>query len=421
MSTGDGESGSAAGAVLNRHEEHRRSGIPTVSVLVGPVASGVHSVQRWAKALGRPMVLLRCEQPDPEAVVVPWIDQLTEKENLAGAAVDWLARRLDRPTGALKRSLRSMTPHEVGIFLESVLPLVSEAGVELVSRRLIERAAAREGRRGSGYASAINSLLEGQGRPWIRVFKAMGELVRQEGLPILVLTPAGQGVPQLESVARLLAELAVAQPRAALILLVETGLFDGYVARASVSRAKALLMGSVVNLTCPDPLPPADPVATLAESRECKSCKSPVAASCDPTSEDLESGIWDRESPDGESDDDPARSAAERFLFERLESVPETAGLFELNRALDFCFGPNRWVEVDLAARSLNLVVEIDGYHHFQDPEAFRRDRRKDLELQKHGYLVARVLASDVVERLEDVMDTILKVVAFRRATLDRP
>ena len=78
--------------------------------------------------------------------------------------------------------------------------------------------------------------------------------------------------------------------------------------------------------------------------------------------------------------------------------------------------GQTRWIEVDLVARSLKLAVEVDGYHHFQDPEAYRRDRRKDLELQKHGYLVVRVLADDVVERLEEVMDTILAAVAFRRA-----
>ncbi len=114
-------------------------------------------------------------------------------------------------------------------------------------------------------------------------------------------------------------------------------------------------------------------------------------------------------------DDDPARSAAERFLFEQLESLPETAGLFELNGTLDFRFGPTQWIEVDLVARSLKLAVEIDGYHHFQDPEAYRRDRRKDLELQTHGYLVVRVLADDVVERFEEVKNTILATVAFRR------
>ena len=103
-------------------------------------------------------------------------------------------------------------------------------------------------------------------------------------------------------------------------------------------------------------------------------------------------------------------------MYERLQSITETAGLFELNATLDFYFGTNRWIEVDITARSLKLAIEVDGYHHFHDPEAFRRDRRKDMELQKQGYLVVRILAEDVVERLEEVIDTILEAVAFRRA-----
>jgi Protein of unknown function (DUF559) len=416
MGKEDGEGVSAACVVLNRHDQGRRCCVPVVSVLAGPIALGVRSVRRWAETLGRPLVFVRREQPDPESVVVPWVNELAKKHDLVDAAVDWLARRLDRPAGLLGRSLRAMTSYEAGIFLESVLPLVSETGVELVSRRLIERAAAREQPGGPALPPALNSVLEGRGPPWIRVFRAMGELIRQECLPVLVLTPASQDIFGLEKVGRLLAELAATQPRAALILLVEAGLFDTYLAQAPVSRAKALLRASIVALTCPDPFPAVGPVAMPAEFRESQSLESPVSKVWNP-----ESVICNSESQDLESDDDPARSAAERYLFERLESVPETAGLFELNATLGFRFGPNRWIEVDLAARSLNLVVEVDGYHHFQDPEAFRRDRRKDLELQKHGYLVARVLAGDVVERLEDVMDSILKAVAFRRATVDRP
>ena len=124
-----------------------------------------------------------------------------------------------------------------------------------------------------------------------------------------------------------------------------------------------------------------------------------------------------RTTPAGPEPIDRARSAAERFLYECLQRLPETAGLFRLNAALGFPFGPNREIEADLAADSLRLVVEIDGYHHFQDPESYRRDRRKDLELQKHGYLVVRVLAEDVVCRLEHVLDTILAAVAFRART----
>jgi hypothetical protein len=175
-----------------------------------------------------------------------------------------------------------------------------------------------------------------------------------------------------------------------------------------------MLCQSVVALTYPDHPSAVGSIPLPASSGDFQNFES--LAPANPAS-----AVCHQDSRDFESVDDPARSAAERFLFERLESIPETAGLFELNRTLDFHFGPNRSVEVDLAARSLNLVVEVDGYHHFQDPEAFRRDRRKDLELQKHGYLVARVLADDVVERLEDVVDTILKAVAFRRTTVDQP
>ena len=121
-------------------------------------------------------------------------------------------------------------------------------------------------------------------------------------------------------------------------------------------------------------------------------------------------------SPTEPAQHDRARSAAERFLFELLADLPDTAGLFELNVRLDFCFGPMR-AEVDLLAAGLRLAVEIDGFHHFREPDAYRRDRRKDALLQRQGFLVLRFLAADVVERLEEILEEIRRTVAFRRAT----
>lgn len=111
---------------------------------------------------------------------------------------------------------------------------------------------------------------------------------------------------------------------------------------------------------------------------------------------------------------DRARSAAERFLFARLDTLPETTGQFELNGLLEQTFGASR-AEVDLLARKLAIAIEVDGYYHFTDPEAYRRDRRKDLLMQRSGLLVVRVLATDVVDRVDDVLDTILDVVRARR------
>ena len=59
-------------------------------------------------------------------------------------------------------------------------------------------------------------------------------------------------------------------------------------------------------------------------------------------------------------------------------------------------------------------VMLVGLLHHFRDADAYRRDRRKDLELQRRGYLVVRVLADDVVRRLEEILETILGLVAHR-------
>jgi Protein of unknown function (DUF559) len=109
-----------------------------------------------------------------------------------------------------------------------------------------------------------------------------------------------------------------------------------------------------------------------------------------------------------------ARSAAEAFLYARLESLPATHGLFQLNGVLPFAFGPHP-VEVDLLCRRLRLALEVDGWHHFSGEDAYRRDRHKDVLLQQHGDLVLRVLATDVVAGLEDVLDMVLDAVARRR------
>jgi hypothetical protein len=110
------------------------------------------------------------------------------------------------------------------------------------------------------------------------------------------------------------------------------------------------------------------------------------------------------------------RSVHEGFLYEQLESMHQTAGLFQPNRALDFRHG-HLPAEGDLVCESLKLTIEVDGEHYHLRPEQYRRDRRKDWLYQRHGYLVLRFLAEDVVGELEVILDTILEAVALRRAS----
>jgi len=110
-----------------------------------------------------------------------------------------------------------------------------------------------------------------------------------------------------------------------------------------------------------------------------------------------------------------ARSATEAFLYRRLETLSETAGLFRLNAELPIPFDGWGHMEVDLLCADARIAVELDGGQHLADPEAYRRDRRKDILLQENGYFVLRFLAEDVGKHLDSVLDTILRTLSRRR------
>lgn len=113
---------------------------------------------------------------------------------------------------------------------------------------------------------------------------------------------------------------------------------------------------------------------------------------------------------------DRARSATEAFLFRRLETLTETAGRFRLNAELPIAFDGWGRMEVDLLCAQLRIAIELDGGQHLGDPDAYRRDRRKDALLQENGYLVLRFLAEDVGKNLDQVLDAILQALSHQSA-----
>jgi very-short-patch-repair endonuclease len=115
-----------------------------------------------------------------------------------------------------------------------------------------------------------------------------------------------------------------------------------------------------------------------------------------------------------------ARSASEAFLFRRLETLPEAKGRFHLNVPVPIAFDGQSQMEVDFLNEALRIVVELDGSQHLSDPEAYRRDRRKDRLLQQNGYLILRFLAEDIGKDLDGVLDSILQSLTGRERSKSR-
>jgi very-short-patch-repair endonuclease len=110
-----------------------------------------------------------------------------------------------------------------------------------------------------------------------------------------------------------------------------------------------------------------------------------------------------------------ARSVAEATLYEALEATAATAGRFKLNESLSIRFGGTA-AEIDLLSRGDRIAIEIDGIHHFADPDCYRRDRRKDVLMQTQGLLVIRLLAEDVLRDVRGSVNVVCQALAYRIA-----
>jgi very-short-patch-repair endonuclease len=109
-----------------------------------------------------------------------------------------------------------------------------------------------------------------------------------------------------------------------------------------------------------------------------------------------------------------ARSATEAFLYRRLETLPETASRFRLNTELPIPFDGWGRMEVDLLCADAHIAIELDGGQHLDSADSYRRDRRKDVLLQENGYHVLRFLCEDVGQRLDEVLDAIIRALSHR-------
>jgi very-short-patch-repair endonuclease len=427
-------------SALDRHERQRRGGRPAVSVLVGPVAVGVSQWRWWCRDSHRRPLIAKTAEPEPllrqlaEAWLLEW--------NPVQAAKEFLAHQAGRSVAELRLSDRST--YELRFVFDA--GRLGENGADRLCRRLLESQA--DGTTLSP-ETAIGWFTDVEGWPerLAAFLEAVETLSGQRGPAVLVVPETD--LPHIDAAAAALAALVSRVATATTGVCIPRAVFDAYLGGTPESFAKAVLRESVLEVSGlsaavigkaiaerlgreVDELRPlmdrlaahgatselatrfADAVAERAVAERAVANSSAVVSSDrprawnGPETSSAPSSAAEPVSPTG------ARSAAETFLYEVLESAPDLAGLFELNFTADFAFG-GKPAEIDLACPRLRIAVEIDGYYHFSDPDAYRRDRRKDWTLQRNGYLVLRFLAEDVVPQAETICETIRAAVRWRR------
>ncbi|HTI51174.1 MAG TPA: DUF559 domain-containing protein, partial [Planctomycetaceae bacterium] len=219
----------------------------------------------------------------------------------------------------------------------------------------------------------------------------------------------------LATAAEALTQIATAIPALPLAISADGRSIDYYLSICSLTRTGAMIREGLIFV---DHSPQQDfTAAQRATTATTGAAPAPISLSPAPSAVESDSAdSAPAPSVRTREEDDLARSAAERFLFDRLQEYSETTGLFALNEIIAAEGVHGQKAEIDLCSPSLRIAIEIDGYYHFGEPEAYRRDRRKDWALQQAGYVILRFLADDVVDQLETVLERIAATVRRQRA-----
>jgi very-short-patch-repair endonuclease len=104
-----------------------------------------------------------------------------------------------------------------------------------------------------------------------------------------------------------------------------------------------------------------------------------------------------------------ARSEAERVLVRLLREAKIT------DWQTNYSIGPYK---ADVAFPKLKIAIEVDGWAFHSDPEAFRRDRRRQNYLILQGWQVLRFTWLDLVEYPQRVIAIIRSAISARLSTL---
>ncbi|GIW82239.1 MAG: hypothetical protein KatS3mg105_4046 [Gemmatales bacterium] len=397
---------------LDRQQSSRLRGCPNVTVLQGPLGLARHVWESWCQRTGRPVASCDPAEPiSPESIGKKWFETLASVDDLYGRAVACLARASGLDAGEIETKLAISTGFDLDAFYRRCRFAEDDPAVAL-ARLIIEK-------RRAGQVISAEDVVRLEWRttngrpPWLKVFQSATGLVSVERLPALFLT--ARAPAELSQAASWLEIVCEEIPSMPVAISAQGKTVRDFLKHEAPSRLTAIVREGAVVLRAWEH----EEVRHRLEKAGIdggKLCRASAQLGGDALWDDVaESFVELGQHRHGKVVAGIARSSAEQFLFDFLESHPATTGLFRLNSSLDFSFGPGV-AEVDLFCPELRLVIEIDGYFHFQDPEHYRRDRRKDFLLQKQGYVVLRFLADDIACRLEEIAETIMEAIVHCRS-----
>lgn len=436
-------------SALENQERSRRTGRPTISVLCGSVSVGLAEWNRWCREHQRPCLVTHTVTQDQwqHDFVSAFLDECEPLKT----AEEYLSQRL--PECFRRADFSQKSAHEIQLLCESAA-LESTGSDRLCCELLLAQSHHRQV--GADDVCRWLSDPKNPSPTASTVIAAIIDFLPLGQSPAMLISPQSNFefeevdlIGCLRLVAASLAELVTNIPTLTIGLCISTNDFKRYlletpesfskaVLRESVIATRALSAGDVTELLRQQIGERAsiyqsaiDQLASLGASEDLVARfvdavveqetrrSSHVSESNNPTetSSSAESIRSDQASTlraiDEEFEQSGARSAAEIFLFTIFEATPDLTGLFELNGQPGFSFG-NRPAEIDLVCISKRIALEIDGYHHFTNSAAYRRDRRKDALLQQHGYYVLRFLADDVVSDLETICEAVRHAIHWR-------
>jgi very-short-patch-repair endonuclease len=371
-------------AQLNDHQQRRDQGIPCLSVVAGQVPAASQGLKKWLKSNSRDAVWV--DGCGIDAAIGAWLRQVLVSDEMHSALAAHVGERANRTAKDVLSLARDGAEADIRALLDQTFPGNGGTGRRAVAEAVLCR------------GTALEELVESaqvERAAAIAYITACAHWCKSVVLPVLVTLAADNDA--VEIAVRHLGAMVRAVPQFAVVLIA---------ARDPVEHFLDLILATREQDLCRDGLVVLDEAGTVAEPIE--ALPEELRVLRETAVERINAAHTDP------AEDDNARSAAERFLFAMLEATPETKGRFQLNARYPIPFSRSQSMEIDLSAPEPQIALEIDGYWHFQDPQRYRIDRAKDLALQRHGWIVMRTLADDVVMEFERIRATVIELLRAR-------